>query len=462
MNPESTDQLMLAALQDITDSGTSFKDGYQIPTKEPTTDAMTCTSSTIVSACDDDDMLPDDDEFETAQGKKRRKTDPRCHASSLKDEGNLQVGSTVLFIPTENHKVESLSKLKLTDYLNNVAPGMVSVVRINKARNIVAVDVKRPLFKAELLKLSKLCAVPVRAFLPRDRSNCFGILRDIDPDCTEDDIKTHLQSSVGVAEVKRLGKTSPVVRVAFTGKVAPQHVKVGLVRTEVIPYRARPLQCYRCYKFGHIAAACTAEFQLCYRCGLRHEGTCEANPNCVNCQGQHASNSAECPVKVRETEVTRYRLEHNTTFREAKYAVHAKRQANKETAEGGKPASRITTSSVPSLNAQEYPPLKNLENKIDDPGAVATTTTAALREARKPSFWEKQNIKDITSHAPSDSRTSAPNQAGETGTTSFFKTIIPLVFTALRQILKTIPPASTFHHAIEAILSLESFIARVL
>ncbi|KAG0420527.1 hypothetical protein HPB47_003444, partial [Ixodes persulcatus] len=124
MNPESTDQLMLAVLQDIADSGTSFKDGYQIPPKEPTADAMTCTSSTIVSACDDDDMLPDDDEFETAQGKKRRKTDPRCHASSLKDEGNLQVGCTVLYTPTENHKVESLSKLKLTDYLNNVAPGM--------------------------------------------------------------------------------------------------------------------------------------------------------------------------------------------------------------------------------------------------------------------------------------------------------------------------------------------------
>ncbi|KAG0427622.1 hypothetical protein HPB47_025347 [Ixodes persulcatus] len=225
MNPESTDQLMLAALQDIADSGTSFKDGYQIPPKEPTADAMTCTSSTIVSACDDDDMLPDDDEFETAQGKKRRKTDPRCHASSLKDEGNLQVnGCTVLYIPTENHK--------LTDYLNNVAPGMVSVVRNNKARNIVAVDVKRPLFKAELLKLSKLCTVPVRAFLQRDRSNCFGILRDIDPDCTEDDIKTHLQSSVGVAEVKRLGKTSPVVRVAFAGKVAPQHVKA---RVKPIP-----------------------------------------------------------------------------------------------------------------------------------------------------------------------------------------------------------------------------------
>ncbi|KAG0434069.1 hypothetical protein HPB47_019371 [Ixodes persulcatus] len=74
---------------------------------------------------------------------------------------------------------------------------MVTVVRVNKARNILAVDVKRPAFKAELLKVTKLCTVPVRAYLPREHSGSFGVLRDIDPDYTENDIKTQLQSSIG-------------------------------------------------------------------------------------------------------------------------------------------------------------------------------------------------------------------------------------------------------------------------
>ncbi|KAG0410102.1 hypothetical protein HPB47_012786, partial [Ixodes persulcatus] len=104
-----------------------------------TDEAATFSSSTIVSACDDDDLQSND--------------------------------------------AQSLSKIKLTDFLNNAAPGMV-----------------------------------MTAFVPRDRSNSFGVLRDIDPDCTEDDVKTHLQSSVGITEVKRLGKKSPVIRVAFTGK----------------------------------------------------------------------------------------------------------------------------------------------------------------------------------------------------------------------------------------------------
>ncbi|KAG0445176.1 hypothetical protein HPB47_018922 [Ixodes persulcatus] len=60
--------------------------------------------------------------------------------------------------------------------------------------------------------LTKLSALPVRAFLPSDRTNCYGVLRDIDPDCREHDIKTRLQSTACITEVKRLGKTSPAVR----------------------------------------------------------------------------------------------------------------------------------------------------------------------------------------------------------------------------------------------------------
>ncbi|KAG0445275.1 hypothetical protein HPB47_017463, partial [Ixodes persulcatus] len=236
-------------------SATLVKDGYTIPLKEALTGTISSSSSTIMST-HDNTMESDDGENEAVHGKKRRKPCP-SKAPALQDGANLQVECT----------------FRLTDFLNNAAPGMVTVVRVNKARNILAVDVKRPAFKAELLKVTKLCTVPIAR----------GTL-------------------------------------TFAGEQAPQHVKVGLVRTEVIPYRARPLQCYKCYKFGHIAAACTIKSQLCHRCGKSHDGMCEGAPYCVNCEGDHASNAADCPFKERETEIIRYKLEHNTTFREAKGA----------------------------------------------------------------------------------------------------------------------------------------------
>ncbi|KAG0445159.1 hypothetical protein HPB47_019050 [Ixodes persulcatus] len=300
------------------------------------------------------------------------------------DGANLQVGCTVLHTPPDNQKIDSLSKFRLTDFLNNAAPGMVTVVRVNKARNILAVDVKRPAFKAELLKVTKLCTVPVRAYLPREHSGSFGVLRDIDPDYSENDIKTQLQSSIGIVEVKRLGKTSLLVRVTFAGEQAPQHVKVGLVRTEVIPYRARPLQCYKCYKFGHIAAACTTESQLCHWCGKSHDGMCEGAPYCVNCEGDHASNAADCPVKERETEIIRYKLEHNTTFREAKGAVHAKRQVSKKMTAKNTHSPKNTINNVPPLTAEEFPLLKTPEGasdkSVDVAGLVHTSSEHVERK----------------------------------------------------------------------------------
>ncbi|KAG0430926.1 hypothetical protein HPB47_022255, partial [Ixodes persulcatus] len=237
-------------------------------------------------------------EAKVVYGKKRRKTS-QSPASQSKEKTNQQVGFTVLYMPTNTSKVESLSKFKMTDYLNNVVPDVVSVVRVKKARNIVAVDAKKPALKAELLKLAKQCAMPVRAFLPSDRTNCYGVLRDIEPDCTEHDIKTRPQSTACITEVRRLDKTSPVVGASFATKVAPQHCNVGLVRTKVIPYRSRLLQCYRCHIFGHIAAASAEEFQLCSRCGQCHKDKCKANPCCVNCHGNHASSAPVYQVEAR-------------------------------------------------------------------------------------------------------------------------------------------------------------------
>ncbi|KAG0440834.1 hypothetical protein HPB47_016156 [Ixodes persulcatus] len=201
-------------------------------------------------------MESEDGEYEVVQGKKRRKTS-KSEASSSKDGANLQVGCTVLFTPTENHKVDSLSKLKLTDYLNNAAPTMVTVVRINKVRNIVAVDVKRPAFKAELLKLNKLCT-------------------------------------------------------------------------------------------------------------------------------------------ARETEVTRYKLEHNTTFREAKEAIHARRQTSKKASTKGKHQQNTSTKAVPPATDEEFPPLEN------------RNTTTTLDDAATVTQEEKKGPEEILAHGPPRGRPEVP------------------------------------------------------
>ncbi|KAG0421026.1 hypothetical protein HPB47_003073 [Ixodes persulcatus] len=102
-------------------TSTIIKDGYEIPPIHCTAETMSSSSSTIVST--NDELHSDDGDYEDVHGKKRRKTS-QSSASHSKEKPNLQVGFTVLYMPTDTSKVASLSKFKLIDYLNNVAPNM--------------------------------------------------------------------------------------------------------------------------------------------------------------------------------------------------------------------------------------------------------------------------------------------------------------------------------------------------
>lgn len=63
-----------------------------------------------------------------------------------------------------------------------------------------------------------------------------------------------------------------------------------------------PLQCSRCYKFGHQTTHCNAPFS-CPRCGQQHSPStnCKTEETiCLNCSGKHPAYSAKCPNRPKE------------------------------------------------------------------------------------------------------------------------------------------------------------------
>lgn len=79
------------------------------------------------------------------------------------------------------------------------------------------------------------------------------------------------------------------------------------VKIEYCNYRAelynkpiRPVQCFKCQKFGHIANKCLETESTCVKCGDKHKlSECKAQDNvlkCANCQGNHTSSFAGCTV----------------------------------------------------------------------------------------------------------------------------------------------------------------------
>ncbi|CAF3855832.1 unnamed protein product [Rotaria sp. Silwood1] len=60
----------------------------------------------------------------------------------------------------------------------------------------------------------------------------------------------------------------------------------------------KPVQCYICLKYNHVAKYCKTKQQICARCGDNHQmGQCTAAPDllkCCNCKGNHLATSNDC------------------------------------------------------------------------------------------------------------------------------------------------------------------------
>lgn len=65
---------------------------------------------------------------------------------------------------------------------------------------------------------------------------------------------------------------------------------------------ARPLQCFQCWKWGHISRNCKKTTPVCQRCNTsRHTdpgNNCQRASRCPNCNGNHSARSPDCPEYI--------------------------------------------------------------------------------------------------------------------------------------------------------------------
>lgn len=154
---------------------------------------------------------------------------------------DFQEGLTVLFALTNSDKVGIFHLAKLSQFLDSGALGAIKEVRLNVARNLVAVDAKTPRLKGLLLELSTLCSTPVHAFLPRSLNSSDGLVRGVEVGLSDDEILQCIASPLPVHQVKRLGAKSSLVKITFSGASLPTSVKLGHISFPMFPFKERAL-----------------------------------------------------------------------------------------------------------------------------------------------------------------------------------------------------------------------------
>ncbi|KAI5641050.1 hypothetical protein NE865_06706 [Phthorimaea operculella] len=158
-------------------------------------------------------------------------------------------------------------------------------------------------------------------------SYTYGIIRDVDMDLTDEDIKKNIKCDApavlsSVFRLKRRDASgnwvpSESVRLCFTGTFLPTHVYVDRLRIKVDSYVFPVTQCSRCWKLGHSQSRCSSDKTICPKCGGKHANCDTKTFVCVNCRGNHISLSRACPVYLKEKKIRELMAEFNVTYRMA-------------------------------------------------------------------------------------------------------------------------------------------------
>ena len=161
--------------------------------------------------------------------------------------------------------------------------------------------------RASLLRLKELGGIPVRAEQTTRPTTLKAKIVGVHPSFSESMIEETLRS-YGVTSAARVKvrdphtkvlKTTDQVILTLEGNSAPATVLLGLKQHALLVYRD-PLQCYKCYRFGHRSALCKQEKPTCRGCGdpghLRKD--CQKELHCANRSGPHNATWGICPTRV--------------------------------------------------------------------------------------------------------------------------------------------------------------------
>lgn len=265
----------------------------------------------------DEDTTP----FTEYKRQKRRHRSGTSSENILLSEMSSINDLTVILKPTDPMKlVTKVNPLKLAEYLESVAPDGILQIRPNPRLNLLALDTRNMDSTKALLAVSVVCGIPVQAYQPRSLDNAVGVIRDLPPDLSDDEILKATRGSV-VLKVRRLG-ASEAVQLVFKAPTVPEHVCVGYTRYKVLPYIEKPRQCTKCHRFGHIASTCLMALR-CVRCGKDHEREkCTADqPRCPNCKRGHESTSRWCPSFKTEEAISKVRSEKRMDYVSARAVI---------------------------------------------------------------------------------------------------------------------------------------------
>ena len=135
------------------------------------------------------------------------------------------------------------------------------------------VEVEKRQHSKNLLGLKHFFKITAKCSVHSSFNSSRGIIRCPDLAGVEESEIVFELSNQNVIEARRIRVYRDNIRrdtnsiiVKFNNAILPKTLKVGYLKVSVHIYIPNPLQCYKCFKFGHHERQCNAD-EHCKRCG---------------------------------------------------------------------------------------------------------------------------------------------------------------------------------------------------
>ncbi|XP_037531028.1 uncharacterized protein LOC119408303 [Nematolebias whitei] len=265
----------------------------------------------------------------------------RDNQGSKRDlEGSSSEEERVVRRKVGNEEFKVILKLKSEDGQEKISPigvskeikkkiGDVEMVKILRDGSLL-IECKDIEQKNKAFNVDNICKrVVLEKKMLGENIKTRGVIYGIPLD---EDLEKLKKNIVGakVTNMKRLSRTvdgkrvgSQSILMEFEGKELPMSIKIGYISFQVRPYVPPPLRCYKCQRYGHIAAVCKGK-QRCPKCGEDHkfeECKEDVEEKCCNCGGKHRVTFGGCEVRKRAKEVVQIKTTKNISYAEAVKSV---------------------------------------------------------------------------------------------------------------------------------------------
>ena len=302
-----------------------------------------------------------------------------------------------------------------------------------RSGDLLVETVKR-IHSENLLKTDCFVNIPVEVTPHKSFNSCKGVVRSREfQQCGDREMLNNLRPE-GVTDVRRIIikrndntiATNTFV-LTFDRPALPKSIKAGYINLKVDPYIPNPLRCFKCQRFGHHKDNCRRK-PVCARCGSEDhhdsESSCNSQPHCCNCDGDHPAYSKQCPVWLKEKEIQQIKYNQNISFPEARKIVEAgplsSGRSYADAARGRETVSKVSVEIQTDISWVHGQTFKQFRPDLPPKPTTSSTTSqttsvgsrsvkATVTSSRNPSSTTSRTSATPSSSSVSSSKKSAPS-----------------------------------------------------